>query len=57
MWADLDEMLATAFTGRDRRGGVEVEQQQGLIVTVRGGRVVRTEAYSSVNEALAAEAQ
>jgi ketosteroid isomerase-like protein len=50
-------LLAAAFTGRGRRGGVEVEQQQGLIVTVRGGRVVRTEAYSSVDEALAAAAQ
>jgi ketosteroid isomerase-like protein len=45
-------LLVTAFIGRGRRGGVEVEQQQGLIVTVRDGRVVRTEAYNSVDEAL-----
>ena len=47
-------LLATTFVGRGRRGGVEVEQRQGLIVTVRDGRVVRTEAYNSVDEAKAA---
>ena len=47
-------LLVATFTGRGRRGGVQVEQQQGLLVTVREGRVVRTEAYNSVDEATAA---
>ncbi len=47
-------LLVTAFTGRGRRGGVNIEQEQGLIVTVRDGRVVRTDAYNSVDEAKAA---
>ena len=47
-------LLATTFAGRGRRGGVDIEQRQGLIVTVRDGRVVRTEAYNSVDEAKAA---
>ena len=46
-------LLAVTFVGRGRRGGVEVEQEQGMIVTVRDGRVVRTDAYTSVDEALA----
>jgi ketosteroid isomerase-like protein len=47
-------LAATTFRGRSRRGGVSIAQQQGLVVTVRDGKVVRTEAYSSVDEALAA---
>jgi ketosteroid isomerase-like protein len=47
-------LLATTFVGRGRRGGVNIEQRQGLIVTVRDGQVVRTEAYNSVDEAKAA---
>ena len=47
-------LLVGTFIGRGRRGGVEVEQEQGLVVTVRDGRVVRTEAYNSVDEATAA---
>jgi ketosteroid isomerase-like protein len=46
-------LLVATFVGRGRRGGVEVEQEQGLIVTVRDGQVVRTESYNSVDEALA----
>jgi ketosteroid isomerase-like protein len=52
---DADRVLvAAAFRGKSRRGGVWITQQQGVVVTVRDGRVVRTEAYSSVDEALAA---
>lgn len=47
-------LLAGTFTGRSRRGGVPVVQEQGLIVTVEDGKVTRTEAYNSVNEALSA---
>ena len=53
----IDEMrvlLAGTFTGRSRRAGVPVVQEQGLIVTVQDGKVTRTEAYNSVDEALAA---
>ena len=46
-------LLVATFVGRGRRGGVEVEQEQGLVVTVRDGRVVRTDAYNSVEEATA----
>jgi ketosteroid isomerase-like protein len=53
---ELDEdrvLLASAFMGRSKRGGVPIEQVQGLVVSVRDGKVVRTEAYSTVDEALA----
>jgi ketosteroid isomerase-like protein len=52
----LDEdrvLVASSFMGRSKRGGVPIEQVQGLVVSVRDGKVVRTEAYSSVDEALA----
>jgi ketosteroid isomerase-like protein len=44
-------LLATTFTGHSRRGGVPVVQEQGLVMTVRDGKVTRTEAYNSVDEA------
>ena len=47
-------LLATTFTAKGRRAGVPVVQKQGLIVTVRDGRVTRTDAYNSVDEALSA---
>lgn len=46
-------LLATTFSGRGKRTGVPIEQLQGLVVTVRDGRVVRTEAFSTVDEARA----
>ena len=51
---DARVLLAGTFTGRSRRGGVPVVQEQGLIVTVQDGKVTRTEAYNSVDEALVA---
>jgi ketosteroid isomerase-like protein len=51
---DTRVLLAGTFSARSRRGGVPVEQEQGVIVTVRGGQVTRTEAYNSVAEALSA---
>jgi len=42
------------FTAQSRRGGVPVVQEQGLIVTVEDGQVIRTEAYNSVDEARSA---
>ncbi len=47
-------LLVTTFTGHGRRGGVPVVQEQGLIVTVQDGKVTRTEAYNSVDEASSA---
>jgi len=47
-------LLATTFTAQSRRGGVPVVQEQGLIVTVEDGQVIRTEAYNSVDEARSA---
>jgi ketosteroid isomerase-like protein len=47
-------LLATTFTGHSRRGGVPVVQEQGLVVTVRDGKITRTEAYNSVDEASSA---
>ena len=54
---DLDDarvLLSATFTGRGKRAGVPVEQLQGLVVTVRDGKVVRTEAFSTLDEARAA---
>jgi ketosteroid isomerase-like protein len=51
--ADLDEdgvLVASAFAGQGKQGGVAIEQAQRLVVTVRDGKVVRTETYSSVDE-------
>ncbi len=56
---DGDRVLVdTTFTGLGKRGGVPVEQATTAIVTVRGGKIARTELYSSPEEALkAAELQ
>jgi len=51
---DSRVLLATTFTALSRRGGVPVEQQQGLIVTVQDGKVTRTDAFNSLDEARAA---
>ena len=51
---DSRVLLATTFTGQSRRGGVPVEQEQGLIVTVHDGKVTRTEAFNSLDEARSA---
>jgi ketosteroid isomerase-like protein len=47
-------LLAVAFRGRSRLAGVPVEQQAAEVMTVRAGKVVRTENYSSPEEALKA---
>ena len=52
---DDDRVLVAArFTGRGKRGGVRIEEVQGLVMTVREGKVVRTEAFSTVEDAVAA---
>jgi ketosteroid isomerase-like protein len=50
---DSRVLLGATFHGRGKRAGVPIEQLQGFVVTVRDGQVVRTEAYSTVDEALA----
>lgn len=47
-------LVAARFSGRGKRGGVRIEEVQGQVMTVRDGRVVRTEAFSTVDEAIAA---
>ena len=47
-------LVAARFTARGKRGGVRIEELQGLVMTVREGRVVRTEAFNTVEEAVAA---
>jgi ketosteroid isomerase-like protein len=54
---ELDDdrvLVACSFIGTGRRGGVPIQQVQGLVVTVQGGKVARTEAYSTVEDALEA---
>ena len=52
---DGDRVLVdTTFTGLSKRGGVPVEQRSTAIVTVRSGKIVRTQLYSSVEQALEA---
>jgi ketosteroid isomerase-like protein len=54
---DVDEdrvLLTYRFIARSKRGGVPIEQRNALVVTVRGGKVTRTEAYSSLEQALEA---
>ena len=51
----LDEervLLVVVFRLRGKRSGVPVDQQMGIVVTVRDGKVVRTETYPSREEAL-----
>ena len=47
---------AVTFKGHSKIGGVPVEQRAAELMTVRAGKVVRTEHYSSTEEALKAVA-
>ena len=52
---DQDRVLVEwQFIAHSKRGGVPIEQRNGFVVTVRDGKVVRSENYSSPEEALAA---
>ena len=54
---DVDEdrvLLTWWFIARSKRGGVPIEQRNALVVTVRDGKVARTEAYSSLEQAVEA---
>ena len=52
---DDDRVLVEGvFTASGKRGGVPVTQRFAQVVTVRDGKVVRSETYSSPEEALAA---
>ena len=47
-------LVAAVVTARGKRGGVPVKQRFGYVVTVRDGKLTRTEGYSSFEEALEA---
>jgi ketosteroid isomerase-like protein len=47
-------LLAVAFHGRSKLAGVPVKQQAAEVMTVRAGKVMRTENYSSPEDALKA---
>jgi ketosteroid isomerase-like protein len=47
-------LLVCSFALEGKRSGAPVEQQLGIVMTVRDGMVVRTESYRSREEALEA---
>ena len=47
-------LIAVMMIARGKRGGVPVKQRFGYVVTVRGGKLTRTEGYTSFQEALEA---
>ena len=47
-------LVAVTMAARGKRGGVPVKQRFGYVVTVRDGKLTRTESYTSVQEALEA---
>ena len=52
---DADRVLVdTVFTGLSKRGRVPVQHASTALVSVREGKIVRTELYSSVEQALEA---
>jgi ketosteroid isomerase-like protein len=44
-------LLQTRFSARGKGGGVPVEQEQAAVVTVKDGKIRRTESYQSTEEA------
>jgi ketosteroid isomerase-like protein len=54
---DIDDervLFTGVFTALGKRGGVPVEQRFVLLVTVRDGKITRTETFASPGEALKA---
>lgn len=54
---ELDEervLLVVVFFFRGKRSGASIEQRMGIVMTLRDGKVVRTETYPSPQEALEA---
>jgi ketosteroid isomerase-like protein len=54
---ELDEgrvLLVVVFFLRGKRSGASIEQRMGIVMTLRDGKVVRTETYPSRQEALEA---
>jgi ketosteroid isomerase-like protein len=47
-------LVVSKLSLRSRKGGVPIEQEAATIVTVRGGKIVRSEIYPSVGQALQA---
>jgi ketosteroid isomerase-like protein len=52
---DNDRVLVVAkMSVLSRKGGVPIEQEAATIVTVQGGKIVRSETYPSLGQALQA---
>jgi ketosteroid isomerase-like protein len=52
---DSDRVLAVqTLSLRSRKGGVPLEQDMAVVMTVREGKIVRSESYRSVGQALEA---
>jgi ketosteroid isomerase-like protein len=47
-------LVALTFVGHSRGAGVALERPSWFVVTVRNGRLVRTESYDSESRALEA---
>jgi ketosteroid isomerase-like protein len=47
-------LVVATFTIEGRGSGIPYDQQMGMVMTVRGGKIIRTETYSSPDEALEA---
>ena len=47
-------VLAVVIGAQGRQSGVPVEQRMGIVMTLRDGKVIRTETYPSVEDALRA---
>jgi ketosteroid isomerase-like protein len=45
-------LVVATFTVEGRGGGIPYDQQMGIVMTVRGGQIIRTETYPSAAEAL-----
>jgi ketosteroid isomerase-like protein len=53
----IDEMrvvVVLTFTIEGRGSGIPYDQQMGIVMTVRGGKIISTETYPSLDEALEA---
>lgn len=56
---DLGEFIymKTKYSGRGRSSGVEIGDERGYLYTVRHGKIVRAELFSSPDQALEAAGQ
>jgi ketosteroid isomerase-like protein len=47
-------LVVLTFMIEGRGSGIPYDQQMGMVITVRGGRIIRTETYPTPDEALEA---